>query len=279
MMHFSLLAVGGLLTGAIAAPTSNSKYHVVHERRERLPSHWEKNAKLHGGSYLPMRIALTQSNLDKADEFIMDVSHPESPNYGKHWTAKQVAEMFAPSEDTVSAVLDWLVEYGIPSHRVKQSQSLNWINVDVTVTEAEGLLDAKYYEYVHAETGQAHVACEEYSLPQHIQEHIDFVTPTVHFDAKIESPKKRRDLDERETAVAKRQTSAVGHDVHSGVGNSIGSPGDRSLPKNGGKIPFGTILNELENCDVSIVPDCLRALYEFPPDFPANSKSESIPTC
>jgi tripeptidyl-peptidase-1 len=79
-------------------------------------------------------------------------------------------------------------------------------------------------------------------------------------------------------AIVKRQTSAVGHDVHSGVGNSIGSPGDASLPKNGGKIPFGTVLNELANCDVSIVPDCLRALYQFPPNFPANSKSESTPT-
>jgi tripeptidyl-peptidase-1 len=120
-MHYSLLVVGGLLIGAIAPPASNSERYVVHERRERLPSHWDKNAKLHGESYLPMRIALTQSNLDKADEFLMDVSHPESPSYGKHWTAKQVAEMFAPSEETVSAVLDWLAEYGIPSHRVKQS--------------------------------------------------------------------------------------------------------------------------------------------------------------
>jgi tripeptidyl-peptidase-1 len=64
--------------------------------------------------------------------------------------------------------------------------------------------------------------------------------------------------------------------VQPGIGKSIGSPSDGSLPKSGGKIPFGTVLSQLENCDVSIVPNCLRALYEFPPDFPANPKSESI---
>ena len=84
IMQFSLITVYGLLAAAIAAPTANTKRHVVHERRDRLPSQWKRNAKVHVESTLPMRIALTQSNLDRADEFLMDVSHPESPNYGKH---------------------------------------------------------------------------------------------------------------------------------------------------------------------------------------------------
>jgi tripeptidyl-peptidase-1 len=274
-MHFSLLTVCGLLTAAIAAPTTNSRRRAVHERRERLPAHWKRNAKLDGDSHLPLRIALTQSNLDKADEFLMDVSHPESPNYGKYWSAKQVAQTFAPSQESFTLVLEWLVEHGIPGDRVKQSQSLNWMHVDVTVSEAEGLLNTQYFEYKHAMTGQSHVACEEYSLPEDIKQHIDFVTPTVHFDAKVENPKKRRSLNENEIAIAKRQTSATGHNVQPGIGHTIGSPGDKSLPKNGGKVSWETVINELENCDVSIVPDCLRALYEFPPNFPANAKSKS----
>ncbi|KAN0090293.1 Peptidase S8/S53 domain containing protein [Hyaloscypha variabilis] len=270
-MHFSLIAVCGLLTAAIAAPTANSKRSAVHERRERLPSHWKRNAKLHGDATLPMRIALTQSNLDRADEFLMDVSHPESPNYGKHWSAKQVAETFAPSQDSYSSVLEWLAEHGISAERIKQSQSLSWLHLDVTVSEAEDLLNTQYFEYKHATTGQAHFACEEYSLPEDIKKHIDFVTPTVHFDVKLENPKKRRSLNEREIAIAKRQMTARDHNVVPGIGHSIGSPGDKSLPKSGGKI--SNIINELENCDISIVPDCLRALYEFPPNFPTSSKN------
>jgi tripeptidyl-peptidase-1 len=267
-MRFSLVAVTSLLAGAIAAPTANSKRHVVHERRGRLPTHWRKDTEIHGDAVLPMRIALSQSNLHQAEEFLMDVSHPESPNFGKHWSAKQVAETFAPSQEAVASVLEWLADAGITGDRVKQSQGLNWIHTDVTVAEAESLLKTKYYKYTHAQSGQAHVACEVYSIPEDIQRHVDFVTPTVHFDAKLETPKKRRTVEQRTS------TSTRGHSIRPGIGHSIGSPGGASLPKEGGKIPFGKVLNELENCDTSIVPDCLRALYLFPPSFPANPKSK-----
>lgn len=267
-MHFLLITIGSLLVGAIAAPTVNSKRHVVHERRGSLPTHWRKDAELHRDSVLPMRIALSQRNLDRAEEFLMDVSHPDSPNFGKHWSAKQVAETFGPSEEAVASVLEWLTESGVGGERVKQSQGLNWIHADVTVAEAESLLKTKYYKYIHVVTGQPHIACEDYSIPEDIQKHVDFITPTVHFDAKVNNPKKRRSLEARDTS-----TSTTGHNVQPGTGHAIGSPGDKSLPKDGGRIPFGTILNELKNCDTAIVPDCLRALYEFPPDFPANSKS------
>lgn len=206
-MHFSLLAACSFITAAIAVPAPSSKRHVVHERRERLPINWEKNAKLHGDSFMPLRIALTQSNLHRADEFLMDVSDPESPNFGKHWSAKQVAESFAPSKETLSSVISWLADNGISNDRVKQSQSLSWVHVNMTVSEAEKLLDAKYYEYKHSLSDDAHIACDEYSLPEELVQHIDFITPTVHFDTKVKSPKKSRSMDENEIAIAKRQTA------------------------------------------------------------------------
>ncbi len=218
-----------------------------------------------------MRIALKQSNLDKANEFLLDVSSPESPNFGKHWSAKQVAETFAPSEESVSMVVGWLAEFGISIDRVRQSQSLNWIYANVTVAEAEEMLKTKFYEFQHATSGQIHIACEEYSLPKDVQEHVDFVTPTVHFDVKVENPKQRRDFDQDEGSIVNRES----HTVKAETGHSIGLPGDKSLPKDGGKVPFGTILDQLEHCDTSIVPNCLRALYEFPPYFPANPRSKN----
>jgi len=43
-----------------------------------------------------MRIGLTQSNMDKAWDWLMEVSSPASEKYGEHWAAKDVAEAFAP---------------------------------------------------------------------------------------------------------------------------------------------------------------------------------------
>lgn len=67
----------------------------------------------------------------------MDVSRPDSPNFGKHWPSKQVAEVFAPSDITVASVVEWLTEAGISSDRARQSQGLNWVHAELTVEEAE----------------------------------------------------------------------------------------------------------------------------------------------
>ena len=276
-MRFSIIAaVCGILTGVVTSPTPNAKRHVVHERRERLPTNWRRSAELHGSTLLPLRIALTQRNLDKAHEFLMDVSHPESPNFGNHWTAKQVAEAFAPTDEAVTSVLDWLAETGISPDRVRQSQGLNWLHAEVTVEEAENLLRTKYYRYMHARTGQAHVACEEYSIPEQIQQHVDFITPTVHFDAKIAPQKKRRAMHENEIEIAKRQISGVNHKVESRKGRSLGSAGSWSLPKVGVDTPPVEPWNGLKDCDVSIVPECLRALYYLPAEFLSHPNSKSI---
>jgi tripeptidyl-peptidase I len=275
-MRFSIIAaLCGLLAGVVASPTTHSKRHVVHERRERLPINWNRGSELRSGSLLPMRFALIQSNLDRAEEFLMDVSHPDSPNFGKHWTSKQVAEAFAPSDITVESVIEWLADAGISSDRVRQSQGLNWVHAELTVEEAERLLKTKYYEYMHTKTGQTHIACDAYSIPEEIQKHVDFITPTVHFDTRVRATKKRRKVNSHEIQSVKRHTSVVGHKVEPGIAHSIGGPGDGSLPKQGDSIFPGNVLNELESCDTLISPDCLRALYLLPEHMKANPKSKS----
>ena len=277
-MRFSIVVTGcGLLAGVFAVPTTNSKRHVVHERRERLPMNWARDTELHSESLLPLRIALTQSNLDKADEYLMDVSNPASPNYGKHWTAKEVAEAFAPSDVTIRSVARWLADAGITSDRVKQSPGLNWLHADIKVHEAESLLKTKYYQYTHAETGQTHVACEEYSIPEDVQNYIDFIMPTVHFDKRVATPNNRREIESYEMQTNKPSKSAIGNKVRPGIGHSIGSPEDPTLPKLGDAIFPDDILDELDDCDNSITPACLRALYLLPDsdDFDPNPASKS----
>ena len=44
-----------------------------------------------------------------------------SPNYGKHMTAEEVIDFFAPHESTVTTVIDWIVGSGIARERVSQS--------------------------------------------------------------------------------------------------------------------------------------------------------------
>jgi tripeptidyl-peptidase-1 len=152
-------------------------------------------------------------------------------------------ETFAPSTEAIDAVKAWVVENGIDPSKISLSKGLNWLKFDATVEEAESLLRTKYNVYTNTETGKDHLACEEYSVPAHIREHVDFITPTLHFDAIVKPVKKRQDIQKRE-ALATKPFKIV-------------KPGSAAVPQ-----PAVTF--SLANCYQYITPDCLRALYALP---------------
>ena len=257
-MRYSLLALGALVASVLAAPSTK---YVRHEKRDRAPAGWWKTSKLEKTNALPMKIALTQSNIHKLEDYLMEVSHPTSEKFGKHWSSKQVADTFAPSKETVDTVRDWLISAGIPAERISQSQSMGWLNFDATVEEAESLLKTEYHLYEH-DSGKPHVACSEYHVPEHVKQHIDFITPTVHFDAKIHPPTEEQ---KRKVKRAGPQVSGVGAKVTPGTAKQIGLPGSASLPKQGAEVDiFGGWAGQLATCNQFITPDCLRALYLIP---------------
>lgn len=270
-MRYTLLTLGTLAASVIAAPSST---HVLHEKRDTLPFGWERHEKLPSHEVLPMRIGLTQSNLDKAEEFLMEVSHPSSPKYGQHWSSKQVAETFAPSRESFDAVLMWLKSSGISPERISRSQSMGWLTFDATVAEAENLLKTQFFMHKHT-TGKPHVGCDDYSIPEFVQPHIDFITPTVHFDTKIPQGRHREKRDIPLEKRAPPTVAAAGVPVVSKAAvHKITDPNGGYLPKKGADVDIQSIITELENCDEFIVPDCLRALYRFPPNVvatPGNS--------
>ena len=122
---------------------------------------------------------------------------------------------------------------------------------NATIKEAEALLHTKYKYYQH-EFGRDHIACDEYSIPEELVEHVDMVMPTVHFDVKVPAP--------GDSAKVKR--SFHPGDPSSGFlpkqGKIIATPGG-ATPEATQPTPF-----DLSTCNTMITPDCLRALYNFP---------------
>jgi tripeptidyl-peptidase-1 len=64
----SVLAFAAALD-AVAIPP----HHEVHEERESLPSRWTKRDRVGSHKLLPMRIGLTQTNLETGYDSLMDV--------------------------------------------------------------------------------------------------------------------------------------------------------------------------------------------------------------
>lgn len=242
-MLLSLFAVGCLVASAFAIPTPSSDY-VVHEQRAVIPFGWRRVERLNGSFILPIRIALVQTNLDKAEEYLLSVSDPRSENYGKHWSAEKIANTFKPSNETVNAVLTWLIRAGIGRQRIKKSQSLGWLQFNATVNEAQNLLKTEYFKFKHT-SGAPHVGCTAYHIPENVRKYIDFITPTVHFDIKTTKPKQ----DNANVPPFKNHTSAIGTPVKPGVGKKIGSPVSPSLPKQGAQA--GTTTNSTDGLENS----------------------------
>ncbi|KAF8847009.1 subtilisin-like protein [Acephala macrosclerotiorum] len=166
---------------------------------------------MHPERILPMRVALKQSQFHNLESHLMRISTPGLAEYGKHWLYVKILDTFAPSQETISAAHEWLLVAGITRDRITKTE---------------------YHLYEHEITGQGRVACHAYHVPRHVQSHIDFITPTIHFDTKL----------------IPRDNRWTGNRKRSGFASPVANP----------------ILNNLQDCSNNMTPDCLRALYGIP---------------
>ncbi|OBZ66378.1 Aorsin [Grifola frondosa] len=232
---FMLCLLAAAPYAAVASPVAKS----YHESRRSIPAGWTPVRRAEADIVLPLRIGLVQSNLHNIEAYLLDVSHPDSPNYGNHWNAAQVADTFRPSNETVDVVRSWLVaDGGIDFQRISLSGNGGWLQVDMTVDEVERLLGTEYYVYENLDSGAEHIACKGgYELPGHVSKHVDFITPTLHFDVSLKS---------RRSSKARRRASMASSSFSPKVGN-----------------PFKDIQSGVSNCSEQLTLDCLRALYDF----------------
>lgn len=70
-MFLSQFLVVAVAAFANAAPAALS--HAIHEKRDAPAADWVKSARIDAGAVLPMRIGLTQNNLDAGYDHVMDV--------------------------------------------------------------------------------------------------------------------------------------------------------------------------------------------------------------
>ncbi|KAI0629798.1 subtilisin-like protein [Trametes polyzona] len=240
-MRLVSLSLAATLVALAAALPSRRHNLVLHEKRAMEPVDWTLSRKLEPDAVLPMRFGLTQNNLHRIEEMLMSVAHPNSPTYGQHFSPEDVVDIFAPSDETIRAVTEWLVESGIRKERLRLTASKGWIEVNTTTAEVEDLINAEYHVYTHS-SGAQQIGCHSYSVPEHIREHIDLIQPTVHFLHR---------LPPRTDQMQKRSLGPSGNI----------EPAIRTGPKTDGKKV--TITPGLEDCDQHITLDCLRALYSI----------------
>ena len=240
MLWSSLLVTSSLLAGGFAAPAS----HVLHEKRE-IEVQFQRR-RVEPDAVIPIRVALTQTNLESGYDHLMRVSHPSSPDYGKHLSADEVHQMFAPADESIKAVKAWLIKSGIDAGTIIDYKNKGWLAIDMPAGQAERLLHTEYYESDHADG--VRIGCDSYHLPHDVAEHVDFIKPGV----KLSPPLKKRTVERRDFRDGRHHWPnpphyRPPHDPHHHM-----PPAAHGLPP------------VLQNCDVNITPTCIKALYDIP---------------
>ncbi len=219
--------------------------------RNLLASRWVRRDRVPPSTKLPIRIGLTQRNLENGPNYLRDIADPHSHNFGKHWTAEQVIDAFKPAQDTVDAVRSWLVDAGFSNRSITHTQNQAWLAFDATVNQMEELLHTEFWEFQDHHTGSIAPACDRYHIPRHVQKHIDYITPGIRLLPPLHSPPKHMNR-----GLADNHSTESGH-------NHTEVYGEWAFPPSW--IEVTDPKSNLEVCNQTITPACISALYDIPP--------------
>ncbi|KAI0777411.1 family S53 protease [Trametes elegans] len=211
----------------------------VHEAIKAAPPAFQVVGPAASDATLDLRIALVQGDMAGLEKALMDVSTPSSAQYGQHLSKEEVEAFVAPKPESVAAVNAWLKDNDIDV--TKASPAGDWLSFSIPVSKASELLDADFSVYKHTSSGKTSIRTLRYSIPSELQDHIDFVHPTVVFARPFHGP-------------------AFSKPVPSSKRELVQRTSDATVPA---------------SCQSSITPACVQALYGIP-TAPANVSTNQL---
>lgn len=140
---------------------------------------------------------------------------------------------------------EWLISSGIEASRIGHSVNKQWIQFDATAEEAEELLKTEYHTYEHTASGRTTQACEEYYVPHHVKEHVDYITPGLRLlhGGKVSTPEAKQKRMARKDGKNLNNIPIIGP-ILNGIKNA-------------------SIAEELSLCDQYITPPCIAEMYNI----------------
>ncbi|KAI1795098.1 tripeptidyl peptidase A [Ganoderma leucocontextum] len=171
------------VTLALAACASAVPSTTVHKVKESVvsPRGWTKRAPAPADHIIELRIALPQPNFDELERHLYEVSDPFHDRYGQHLTKEEVEDLVAPEAESVHLVNEWLASHGVYEDGLARSPAKDWVHIKIPVSLAEEMLKTKYHIWTHDASGASVIRTTSYSLPAHLDEHVELIQPTTMF--------------------------------------------------------------------------------------------------
>lgn len=186
IMPLPRIALLGLFAWICSAVPLISTSHgqMALKEQVKIPNGWADKGAPSADIALKMQIALKQRDMNGLQRTFLDASNPKSPNYRK-WLSKEELEKYtSPSSETVKAVTTWLTSNGISASSITHI-SPDWLEIPISVSQMEALLNTKYTMYEDIQSGMQVPRTNNYSVPVGLHGHIDTIQPTTAFYRKV----------------------------------------------------------------------------------------------
>ncbi|KAK8116277.1 tripeptidyl-peptidase 1 [Apiospora sp. TS-2023a] len=227
-----LLALALMAVLCIVSGTADTSASILVESLGQIPAGWMLAREVNPNQNIRLRIALEQPNLDIFEQTLYSISTPQHPQYGRHLSRDELAEIMKPRQDSTAAVLSWLQSSGVPVSDIEDAGE--WVNFKITVGKAQDLLNTTFAVYKHVEAGAEILRTLQYSVPAAVKPHMTMIQPTTRFGQ----------------VRAKRPE---------GLNN-------KGLEQSHVKAEIPKLMNPSLNttfCNSTATPDCLRTLYSI----------------
>ncbi|KAG5957601.1 hypothetical protein E4U58_005762 [Claviceps cyperi] len=232
-----LVFLAGIAATGLATP---SDYHVLHEKRDANRSmRFIKRGAANGDQNIAVRIALKQENIDQGMDLILKV-------ITRPTTGDQVANLFAPKQETIDAVKAWLVESGVPADSISLSKGRSWLMFNSSVSKLGSLVKADYHVFENAHSKRERIGTEEYSLPTKVADLVDFVMPGTSLTENSE-------IGTRNVATPIKEKIRIATTTEEF--QPLSQADETDLSKN---------IHGISTCDKYITPQCIKAIYKIP---------------
>ncbi|KAI0294231.1 tripeptidyl peptidase A [Multifurca ochricompacta] len=171
-----------LVTLSLSGATSAAPSPLKLRQSIASPRNWVDLGRAPPMHIIPLRIALPRPRFPELEKHLAEASDPFHERYGDHLSKEEVEEFLAPHASTIDAVQEWLNGHGIQEEACHRSPAGDWITVRVPVSQAESMLGTEFRVWKHAQDGDVLVRTTEYSLPAHLDGHVELIQPTTAFN-------------------------------------------------------------------------------------------------
>ena len=139
----------------------------------------EKRGRMRHDQTHEVIFAVQQKNMDELTSILYDISDPDSPNYGQHWSKDDVTE-FTSNPEGRDAVVLYLNSNG--ASVVSETRAGEYITARAPVKIWEKMFSTEFFAFrmTHSDASvENFIRAEHYSVPRELDKHLASVFNTI----------------------------------------------------------------------------------------------------